>query len=259
MIQLASLFIVAFTTWGLDDDNGGEVSEGLTLADSDGLSSRRLKQGIVRLSLAYESNDNNIKCFGTGGKLSAPCHRKKQRRIPAMPFSDVYSDVTAPACESGCEKPLSLQGLKVGRHALRLQYGCLVCYRECLLVVNHHPGAEQDPVTLPDGLLDLDLTYFPGSESCEWCPSIVKVEAGSRFLCLHFHCGVCAQRLQRYFDIEARGYVLMQAPKRAPIDRCRQIPGWGSYRGQRRHTEDCCVFYTSPSDWQIGGHVKSEV
>lgn len=170
-----------------------------------------------------------------------------------MPFSDTYVDVPTGKCGCGCQLALSPFGVEVGSRHLLVRLRCEACTGLIPHYFDRYTGSYQDSPALE---VFIKVPDFPCPTGCQFMPLISRIEAGVRFLRVHFKCGVCQSRFSRYFDVDARGYVLV--PK--PLDRrrahdafydSRYLTGWGRLRGQRKYVEDIMVRYTAPSDWPI--------
>lgn len=175
-----------------------------------------------------------------------------EKRI--MPFSDTYVEVPSRKCGCGCQLTLSPFDVEIGPRHLVVHLQCEACTGLFPHYFNRYTGSYEDSPALE---AFMKLPGFPCSSGCQFMPRMIRIEAGVRFLRVHFKCGQCQSRFSRYFDVDAHGYVLVTKP----LDRRRaqyvffdstHLTGWGRLRGQRKYLEDIMVRYTAPSDWPIG-------
>ena len=162
-----------------------------------------------------------------------------------MPLSDSYVPVDDFACDCGCGKKSALRALGVAFGEVLVTVACRDTGRLAILLYDRRTGLFHKELPSTHDLMD--LSHYPCSGSCEIMASLIKVDAGQRFLRMYYYCTASRHRFARYYSISEGGYVIIPRPGR--IARNKQLPGWGRFRGQEGFTEDWCTFYTNPSDY----------
>ena len=163
-----------------------------------------------------------------------------------------YSISCSRPCEQGCNTRMVAVALwAVRRNHLRLQYQCRTCCGtvDGIFDLNANTLVEEVPA-----LRGGDAVWF-GCPSCggdmdgQGSQTIVKIEVSSHFIRLHFRCDTCSASLERLFDLEAPGFVLMSGNHLQPREARRRLANWGRYRGQvKYYSEEGYIEYTAPSD-----------
>jgi hypothetical protein len=185
-----------------------------------------------------------------------------------MPSSEPYVDVPQLSCEQNCEMLMGIIAIEIAAPVMVITWKCHECEttykRLCVIVagaclvlsgdnrLDDHQESSGYAVRLIGGC------GCGGDMEGNAQRTVVRVEASIRFLRIHFYCGTCRGTFSRFYDLTARGYVLVGGGHLDVRTARRRLPSWGQNRGQTEYRdEDGCMVWTAPSDMYPPGEERS--